>query len=53
MPSPRPLPCPPPASRAPSWAPWLLLAWALFSLLALIWLDWNAALRGVLCFPRS
>ncbi len=53
MPSPRPLPSPTSARQAPSWAPWLLFAWALLSVLALIWLDWSAALRGVLCLPRS
>ena len=52
MPPEHPIPSPPPAARAPSWAPWLLVAWAVLSLLALVWLDWNAALRGVLCLPR-
>jgi hypothetical protein len=37
----------------PAWTRWLLVAWALLSLIALVWLDWNAALRGVLCLPRG
>lgn len=37
----------------PVWSRWLMVTWMVCSLLALVWLDWDAAQRGVLCLPRN
>jgi len=52
LPAPAPAPAASRSAAVPRWAPWLLVAWALLSVLALVWMDWDAALRGVLCLPR-
>ncbi|MDE3012289.1 MAG: hypothetical protein KGI67_15510 [Pseudomonadota bacterium] len=35
------------------WLAVLLMAWIAASVGALIWLDGDASLRGILCLPRS
>lgn len=44
-------------ARAPrharAWLALLLLAWIVASVAALVWLDGDASLRGILCLPRG